>query len=210
MWHFRPSQPKQSTQFGLKSLIRLMSVKCYRASHQYQFDNTKIRLKYFNGTPALLIAHWIIMHLRVRLKPPRLKQILWSNKLSIEWRRWWTSSAMATHPTHSRRQHYYPHQVLIKLCSHSKALRFLLKLFEVQQQMFGANRFAVGCCGGDCVFVVTVNFKYFRLSIEWPAIGAHRGAASPKTMFVLRFDYVWDKCWGLVDYAVTGGFGVWH
>lgn len=182
--------------------------------NRVEFGDTKIQFKYyFNGARDFLIAYRISMHLRQLFKPPRLKQIQWSNKRPIEW-----------NDPFTRKQQNYPHHLqivyLVKwCCRNSKALRFLLNLFEVQKM------FIVFECSS--LFIVKINFKYFWLSIKCPLRGTNEfklkccccccycgGYCNEneneffciKKVFWIKLNY--DKCWGLVNYTMRGNLNL--
>lgn len=197
-----------------------MSLKTLKTINQFDFGTTKIQCKYyFNGARAFIVAYWISMHLRHLFKVPRFKQIQWSNKQQIEWNDPFIQ--------YQQQQQNYPHHVrvvsIVKWCSrNSKALRFLLNLFEVQK-MFIVFEY-------PSVFIVKINFKYFWLSIKCPLIVVDDEVAKfychqsytnccccccsycdneselfcGKKVFWIKLNYMTDKCWGMVNYTMRG------
>lgn len=177
---------------------------------QLKFDTVKVQSMFFNGARAFMMAYWIAMHLRQLFKPPRLKQLPWSNKLPIEYGYW-------NSPVHCYYTSCHHNEDLVRklVRCHATALRFLLKLFEVLRRqvlvVIAVVKATDRSCGGNGVALmarIMIDFEYFSLTIEWPTkLSEDCGCCGvgAVVVFVFQLNNIRDKCWGLVEFNMMRG-----
>lgn len=145
------------------------------------------------------------MHLRLICKPPRLKQLPWSNRPSIEYV--YCSSTV----------HFTAELVRKLVRCHARAIRFLLTMFEVLRRRVSVVMVVAvlaetdrSCSGNGAALMarITIDLQWFHWNIEWPTKfceDCEYCGDGAIIMFMFQLNNIRDKCWGLVDCNILRG-----